>query len=147
MLLTIILTLNVEHQKVSFIAALIKPFYLPLPGKNSNSCSVTHYYIAQEWGGGENYQDTWKNSDWISQYKSLNRILMLLLYTLAWKSSKFQIQARSTTSSSLSSAMQRHPLKTQTNQNDHCSELKTQLPRGNKKICKRTPNMYRTQEC
>lgn len=65
MLLTIIITLHVEYQKrlISFIATLITPFYLPLPGKNSNFCLITHHCTTQEWGGGETYQATWKNSD------------------------------------------------------------------------------------
>lgn len=46
---TTITIIHVEYQKffISFIATLIKFFYLQLPGKDSNSCLIMHYYTTQ----------------------------------------------------------------------------------------------------
>lgn len=46
MLHTTITIAHAEYQKffISFIATLIEFFHLPLPGKNSNSCLIMHYY-------------------------------------------------------------------------------------------------------
>lgn len=75
MLLTIIVTLHVEYQRllISFIATLKKQALLPTTTtkKNSSSRLITRYYTTREWGSGETYPATWKNSDWISQFKTL----------------------------------------------------------------------------